>query len=74
LSYFLRGFYGRIRLLENFPASEAAINGRTLREGHPEFARPGLKKLKEKNGEHLGQCWPAGWSSEPVLPEQYRNK
>jgi hydroxymethylglutaryl-CoA lyase len=45
--------------------SEAAINGRTLREGHPEFARPGLKKLKEKNGEYFGQRWPAGWSSEP---------
>ncbi|MBI4765444.1 MAG: pyruvate carboxyltransferase [Deltaproteobacteria bacterium] len=54
--------------------SEAAINGRTLREGHPEFARPGLEKLKEKNGEHPGQRWPAGWSSEPVLPEPYRNK
>jgi hydroxymethylglutaryl-CoA lyase len=52
--------------------SEAAINGRTLQEGHPEFARPGLKKLKEKLKEKPGQNWPGKWDSAPVLPEQYR--
>ena len=31
--------------------SEAVVNGRTLTEGHMEFARPGLKKRKEKLGE-----------------------
>jgi hydroxymethylglutaryl-CoA lyase len=39
--------------------SEAVINGRTLKEGHPKFARPGLKKLKEKLGESSGQKVPA---------------
>jgi hydroxymethylglutaryl-CoA lyase len=52
--------------------SEAAINGRTLKEGHPKFARPGLKKLKEKFKEKPGQNWPAEWGEIPVLPEQYR--
>jgi hydroxymethylglutaryl-CoA lyase len=52
--------------------SEAAVNGRTLKEGHPKFARPGLKKLKEKIGEKPGQSFPSEWDSEPVLPEQYR--
>jgi hydroxymethylglutaryl-CoA lyase len=52
--------------------SEAAINGRTLQEGHPEFARPGLKELKEKLKEKPGQNWPGKWDSAPVLPEQYR--
>ena len=39
--------------------SEAVINGRTLKEGHPKFARPGLKKLKEKLGEKPDQKFPA---------------
>ena len=52
--------------------SEAAINGRTLREGHMEFARPGLKRVKEKLGETPDQQWPRDWSADPVLPEQYR--
>ena len=52
--------------------SEAAINGRTLKEGHPKFARPGLKKLKEKLKEKPGQNWPEEWDAKPVLPEQYR--
>jgi len=30
--------------------SEAIINGRTIKEGHMEHARPGLKKLIEKEG------------------------
>ena len=52
--------------------SEAAINGRTLKEGHPKFARPGLKKLKEKIGEEPGQSFPKEWNPEPTLPERYR--
>jgi hydroxymethylglutaryl-CoA lyase len=52
--------------------SEAAINGRTLKEGHMEFARPGLKRVKEKLGETPDQQWPRDWSADPVLPEQYR--
>ncbi|MBU8848698.1 MAG: pyruvate carboxyltransferase [Desulfobacterales bacterium] len=41
--------------------SEAAINGRTLKQGHMQFARPGLKKLKEKMNETSGQLLPEGW-------------
>jgi hydroxymethylglutaryl-CoA lyase len=52
--------------------SEAAINGRTLKDGHPEFSRPGLKKLKEKFGEAPSQKLPADWSDTAVLPERYR--
>jgi hydroxymethylglutaryl-CoA lyase len=52
--------------------SEAAINGRTLKDGHMKFARPGLKKVKEKLGEDPGQQFPVGWSEKAELPEQYR--
>ncbi len=52
--------------------SEAAINGRTLKEGHPKFGRPGLKKLKEKLGEPADQKLPREWAGEAVLPEEYR--
>ena len=52
--------------------SEATINGRTLQEGHMEYARPGLKKRKEKLGETPGQNLPADWSPEADLPEKYR--
>ena len=52
--------------------SEAVINGRTLKEGHPKFARPGLKPLKEKFGEQPGQKLPADWAPTAVLPEKYR--
>lgn len=52
--------------------SEAAINGRTLKEGHPEYARPGLMKLKDKLNEDPEQYWPAEWDAEPVLPEKYQ--
>jgi hydroxymethylglutaryl-CoA lyase len=38
--------------------SEAIINGRTLTEGHMEYARPGLAKLKEKLGESPDQKFP----------------
>jgi hydroxymethylglutaryl-CoA lyase len=52
--------------------SEAIINGRTLKEGHPQFARPGLAKKKEKLGEKPGQLVPSEWGEKAVLPEQYR--
>ena len=52
--------------------SEAAINGRTLKEGHMKFARPGLKKRKESLGEKPDQHFPADWSEKAELPEQYR--
>ncbi len=51
--------------------SEAVINGRTIKEGHMKFARPGLKKLAEKEGEQPGQQFPQEWSSEAVLPESW---
>lgn len=52
--------------------SEAVINGRTLKEGHMKYARPGLKKRKEKLGETPSQQWPSDWALEANLPEQYR--
>ena len=52
--------------------SEAIINGRTMKEGHMEFARPGLKKLKEKQGEAPKQLVPGEWGDEAVLPEKHR--
>jgi hydroxymethylglutaryl-CoA lyase len=48
--------------------SEAAIKGRTKKEGHPQFARPGLKPLKQKLGEAPGQKWPKEWGAAPKLP------
>jgi hydroxymethylglutaryl-CoA lyase len=51
--------------------SEAVINGRTLKEGHPQFGRPGLKKLIEKVGEQSGQNVPPEWPARVVLPEKY---
>lgn len=54
--------------------SEAVVNGRTQREGHPQFARPGLKKMKEKLGEKAGQKMPSEWGDKAVLPEEYRPK
>ncbi len=52
--------------------SEAIINGRTLREGHMKFARPGLSKRKAKLGETRNQKIPKGWGEKAVLPEKYR--
>ncbi len=52
--------------------SEAIYNGRTEKEGHMEFARPGLKKLIEKLGERPGQLIPADWAPRATLPEKYR--
>ncbi|MGD9330183.1 MAG: pyruvate carboxyltransferase [Desulfobacterales bacterium] len=54
--------------------SEAAINGRTLKEGHPKFARPGLKKVKARLEETPGQKLPADWAATAVLPEHLRAK
>jgi hydroxymethylglutaryl-CoA lyase len=54
--------------------SEAAVNGRTLKEGHPKYARPGLSKLKEKLGEEPGQNFPKDWPPQAILPEQYQPK
>ena len=51
--------------------SEAIINGRTVKEGHMEHARPGLKKLIEKEKEKPGQQFPAEWSAEAILPEKW---
>ncbi|MDI6615123.1 MAG: hypothetical protein QME27_00295 [Syntrophaceae bacterium] len=51
--------------------SDAVYNGRTLKEGHPEFGRPGLKKLIRKLGEEPGQLIPAEWPGQAVLPEQW---
>jgi hydroxymethylglutaryl-CoA lyase len=52
--------------------SEAAVNGRTLKEGHPKFARPGLVKRKEKLGEKPAQNLPDDWADKAVLPEHLR--
>ena len=52
--------------------SEAVINGRTLKEGHRKFARPGLKDRKAKLGETPDQNLPSEWADEAVLPEAYR--
>jgi hydroxymethylglutaryl-CoA lyase len=54
--------------------SEAVINGRTLKEGHPRFARPGLKARKERRKEKPGQNMPDGWGDQAVLPEHLRSK
>jgi hydroxymethylglutaryl-CoA lyase len=53
--------------------SEAIINGRTLKEGHPRFARPGLKARKSKRDETPNQQWPNEWPSKATLPEHLRS-
>ena len=52
--------------------SEAVINGRTLKEGHPKFARPGLAKVKQKLGEGPDQKLPDEWAAEAALPPHLR--
>ncbi len=52
--------------------SEAMINGRTLKEGHMQYARPGLSKVKEKFGEDPGQKLPKEWGDKAELPEKCR--
>lgn len=51
--------------------SEAVINGRTIKAGHPKFARPGLSKLIVKENEKPGQRIPPDWSAEAILPEKW---
>lgn len=51
--------------------SEAICNGRTMKEGHPEFGRPGLGRLIGKLGEKPGQTTPPGWPEKAVLPEKW---
>lgn len=51
--------------------SEAIINGRTVKKGHMEHARPGLKKLIEKEKEKVGQQFPAEWSTDAILPDHW---
>jgi len=53
--------------------SEAVINGRTLKEGHMHYARPGLAKRKDKLGETPAQQFPAEWSPKAILPEKYKS-
>ncbi len=52
--------------------SEAVINGRTQRQGHMEYARPGLKERKSTFDERPGQKIPTEWPEKAVLPEQHR--
>ena len=47
------------------------VNGRTLKDGHPEFARPGLSKLKEKMRESTSQKLPTEWGEKAALTKQY---
>lgn len=54
--------------------SEAAVNGRTLKEGHPKFARPGLTKRKQKRNEEPDQKLPADWAPQAVLPVHLQPK
>ncbi len=52
--------------------SEAIVNGRTLKEGHMQYARPGLKQRKEKMKETPNQAFPGSWTAEAELPDKYR--
>lgn len=52
--------------------SEAVINGRTLKEGHPKYARPGLQARKGKRKEKPGQKIPDGWRERAVWKEDER--
>ncbi len=54
--------------------SEVVFTGRTKKEGHPEFARPGLKTLIQKLGEQPGRLVPEDWAPRAVLPERLRPK
>jgi len=53
--------------------SEAVMNGRTLKEGHMKFARPGLAKRKEKLNESPGLKIPEEWEAHANLPEKYHS-
>jgi hydroxymethylglutaryl-CoA lyase len=51
--------------------SEAICNGRTEKDGNPQFRRPGLRKLVEREGEEPGRLVPAEWPQKAVLPEKW---
>jgi hydroxymethylglutaryl-CoA lyase len=51
--------------------SEAIYNGRTQKAGHMKFARPGLKKLAEKDGEKPGQRIPPDWTAAAIVPDPW---
>ena len=51
--------------------SEAIYNGRTQKAGHMKFARPGLKKAKEKLGEKPSAKMPDAWGVSAVLPDPW---
>lgn len=53
--------------------SDAVINGRTLKEGHMQFARPGLKQKKKKLKEDPDQKLPNKWKAKAKLPEKCRS-
>lgn len=50
--------------------SDAVVNGRTKKEGHPQYARPGLSRIKAKLGEKPGQKLPDEWPAVPEVPER----
>ncbi len=52
--------------------SDAIINGRTRKDGHKEFIRPGLYEKKLILNETSGQRYPEDWTREAVLPEVYK--
>lgn len=54
--------------------SEAVINGRTLKEGHMKYARPGLAARKEKLKEKPGQLLPETWKKKATLPPHLKEK
>ena len=54
----------RKKLLEEFNVHTI----KALKEGHPKFARKGLKPLKEKLGEGPDQKLPLDWGPQAVLP------
>lgn len=51
--------------------SEAIYNGRTEKGGNPQFLRPGLRKLIEKEGEKPGQSVPPEWPAKAELPDKW---
>lgn len=54
--------------------SDAAVNGRTLKEGHMQFARPGLKDRKATLKEAPGQLLPKDWGAKAVLPDRCKQR
>ena len=49
--------------------SESILNGRIPKEPREEFKRPGLQKIKGKQGEKSGQLIPDGWPEKAELPK-----